>query len=395
MRRSRRFTPRLGAYVEHVRGDSPSGYLFKAIDRRQLPPGVDFNAPGRFRNYEAGMRASFNLFNGGRDVLARRMAETALRVQELDRRNIENALISSLIRTYYNTRAARDYIDIATESVATVESELKLMRVRYRAGGALKSDVLSLEVRLAQTREDVVRAENGHSLALASLADILGLDPDLRLAPTGEGDVPMEVPAEYEAGIPRALASRPELMKVREELLRSRMGIDSARAGYLPRVDARASYYMDDADAGFETSRDNWIAGIILNWDLYTGRSTDARVRKASHLLDEMRAADRKTVQSIRLDVKTAYLKLNEARARVAVTEAGVAQAEESLRLVRKQFEGGSATITRYLDAELARNRARLNAVAAFYDRQTAVADVGRAVGLWAEYAQGVLTDVH
>ena len=53
-----------------------------------------------------------------------------------------------------------------------------------------------------------------------------------------------------------------------------------------------------------------------------------------------------------------------------------------SLELVKIQYEGGSATITRYLEAELARNTARIRVTRAFYDRQQAVAEIGRAVGL-------------
>jgi outer membrane protein TolC len=141
----------------------------------------------------------------------------------------------------------------------------------------------------------------------------------------------------------------------------------------------------------FETSRANWTAGIILNWELFTGLSTKAKVKRKTGVLEEMLATDRKTTLTVQLDLKTAYLRLSEAKARVAVTEASVAQAEESLRLVKKEYEGGSATITRYLETELARNRARMRAAVAFYDQEKARAAVGRALGLWAEYAEGVL----
>ena len=104
-----------------------------------------------------------------------------------------------------------------------------------------------------------------------------------------------------------------------------------------------------------------------------------------------MLAADRKTTQSIQLDLKTAYLRLAEAKARCKVAMASIAQAEEALRLVRKQYEGGSVTITGYLDAELACNRARIRSTTAIYDKQKARAAVGRALGYWGTYAEGAL----
>ena len=63
--------------------------------------------------------------------------------------------------------------------MTTVETQLRIMQVRYEGGGALKSDILSLKVHLAQAKEDLVRAENNYSLSIAAVASLLGLDPGL------------------------------------------------------------------------------------------------------------------------------------------------------------------------------------------------------------------------
>lgn len=384
------FWPALSVYGEYLQGDAPSSYLFKTIDQRKLPPRVDFNGPGWFENYEVGLRARINLFNGGRDVLRRRIAETGLEIQELDRQSIENALVESVIHGYFQVLAARDYVATAGKSVDTVEEQKRVVQVRYDAGGALRSDLLSLEVRLAQAREELVRARNNHALSVAAFAVLLGLDPDAPLCLMEGSKVSRDFPEDYASGLAQALAHRPELKKVRAQVVQSRMALDMVRAEVLPSLDAQGRYYMDDPDLDFETSRDNWAAGVILNWDLFTGMSTPARVNKARGVLDEMLAADRKTTLSVQLDLKNAYLRLTEAEARVAVTRASVAQAKESLSLVKKEYEGGSATITRYLDAELALNRARILSRAAHYDRERAVAAVGRGIGRWAGVARDV-----
>ncbi len=380
------FWPAISVYSEYMEGEAPSAYLFKTIDQRSLPPRVNFNDPGPFENLEVGLRARLNLFRGGRDYLRKRMAETGRSIRELDRLSIRNGLASSVIHAYFNALAARDYIRIARESVETVQAQLRVMKVRFRAGGVLKSDVLSLEVRLAQAREELIRARNGYSLALASLANLMGLDPDTDLLLEEDGRVRQQLlPPDYGEGLRVAMARRPELEKARLAVIRSRMGIDAARGEYLPRVDARAHYYFDDEGTQFESDRANWTAGVTLDWDLFTGGSTGAAVREAEALLEEVLAADRKAALSVKLDLRSAYLALEEAEARIQVTRASVAQAEESLRLVRKQYEGGSATVTRYLDAELDRRRTEIRAITARYDREKARADVGRALGLWAE----------
>jgi outer membrane protein TolC len=377
------FYPRLGLYTEYLQGDAPSAYLFKTIDQRRLEPGVDFNDPGWFENYETGVTAGVNLFNGGRDDLQKQLAHTEISVSEFDRQGIENQLIATVTMAYYDALAARDFIQTAQASVATVESQLRIMNVRYQSGGALKSDILSLEVRLAQAQERRVQSQNQYQVALAALANILGLDFDQSFTIKDEPGQPAAIPDQYPDGLAYALEHRPELFKVREQLRQSRMAIDMSRSGYLPRVDFQTRYYVDDPDMSYDTDRDNWTAGIMINWDLFTGFSTAADQKKASAALAEMMAADRKTLLAVKFDVKRAYLNLFESEERLKVAQSTVAKAEESLKLVKQQYEGGSATITRYLEAELANNQARISAIAAFYDRQKALAEIGRAIGYW------------
>jgi len=386
------FWPRVTLSAEYLQGNAPSAYLFKTIDQRQLPPGVNFNDPGWFENFEVGLQGRLNLFRGGRDFLRKKMAETGLAIHQLGRLRVQNALVESVIRMYFNTLAAQDFIRIARQSVDTVSTELRIMKVRYGAGGTLKSDVLSLDVRLAQAREDLVRAENNRDLSKASMANLLGADPDTPIMILEEEQAPLDVPEHYASGLVYALANRAELEKARHQVVQSKIGLDMARAAYLPSLDAQARYYLDDSDFDFQTSRDNWTTAVMLNWDLFSGLGKRERVKYRKRILEEMLAADREAILSVQLDLKTAYLKFEEAKARLAVSKASVEQAEESLSLVKKQYEGGSATITRYLDAELARNRARIRSTAAFYDREKAKAAVGRALGYWGQYATGVLT---
>jgi len=383
------FWPVIGVYGEYLQGNAPSAYLFKTIDQRKLPPNTDFNNPGWFENYEVGIQGRWNLFNGGRDYLRKRMAETGLAVSRLDRETVQNGLVTSVIHAYYSVLAALKYVDISRDSAKTVKNELGMVSVRYEAGGALKSDVLSLKVALAQSREGLIRARNNHSLSVSSLANLLGLDPDTPITLAGEQQVPIKVPDLYEKALVMAMANRPELQKSRLQVVRSRMDLDVARSEYLPKLDAQMRTYFDDPGFDFDWDRKNWTAGVILNWDVFTGFRRQSHVDRARAVIKEMLAGDRKATLMVQLQLKGAYLKYAEAKARWDVSRASVAYSEESLRLVQKQYEGGSVTITRYLETELARNRSRLRATTAFYDREKSAAAIGRAMGFWGDYENG------
>jgi outer membrane protein len=381
------FWPTFGFYTEYMQGDAPSSYLFKTIDQRKLPPDVNFNDPGWFENYETGLNARINLFNSGKDYLALQMAKKEETIANLNRQVIENSLIAQVISTFYDTLAALEFISIARESVSTVAEQLRIMEVRFDGGGALKSDLLSLEVRLAQAKEQLLSSENRYNLTLATLSNLMGLDPALFSEQEGVLEKSfldsLSIPETYADGIVYALKNRPELARVRQQLIKSRIGLDSARAGYFPRLDLMARYYIADPNMKYNTDRENWIAALMFNWDFFTGFSTPAAIRNAETMMKEMLEADRNAVLGIRLDVKTAYLNFEEAQSRYQVAVSTVDSAEESLRLIKNHYLGGSVPVTRFLEAELDLNRAQIRAANAYYDRIKAASEIARAIGLW------------
>ena len=56
--------------------------------------------------------------------------------------------------------------------------------------------------------------------------------------------------------------------------------------------------------------------------------------------------------------------------------------AKETLSLIKIRYEGGSDSVTRYLESEVAWNRARISMAAAFYDKKIAQSEIARAMGI-------------
>jgi len=379
------FYPYLGFYTEYTAADAPSAYLFKTIDQRELPPDANFNDPGTLSNFETGIRTRWNLYRGGQDDLSRRMAGLGRDISTWDAREVENTLVSQVIQAYHDAEAARQFIDIAQESVDTVQKQMDLTQIRYEGGSVLKSDVLSLSVRLAQSREELVMSANRHQTTLNRLARLMGVSPEpqLRLKPAETRN--MDLPEDWLAGVAYSEKKRPARSRARDLVRLRRMDLDRARAAWLPAIDLEGRYYLDDENMAYSLDRDNWMVAVVLNYDIFTGFRREARSRQAEAALMEILAADRATDLSVKQEVKDAYLQLEAAKARLDVARSSVDAAQEGLNLVRQQYEGGAATITRYLEAELDLNRARIRAAAAHFDRESALAEIGRAIGYWSQ----------
>ncbi len=225
------FYPQVNVYTEYLQGDAPSAYLFKTIDSRKLPPDVNFNDPGWFENYESGISAGINLFNGGRDGLNREMAKTGVTISQFDRESIENQIMATAIGAYYDVLAAANFTTVARESVETTRSQLRIMQVRFESGGALKTDLLSLQVRMAETEEILLQSRNRQQLAKAALAEILGIEPEVPIGLAETKPSAVDIPGDPVSALDLALAHRPELASVRERLRQSKMAVDATRAG--------------------------------------------------------------------------------------------------------------------------------------------------------------------
>ncbi|GAB6905704.1 TolC family protein [Desulfosarcina cetonica] len=378
------FYPQVTLTTEYTQGDAPSAYLFKAIDQRKLPQAtVDFNHPGWFENYESGASLGINLFNGGRDTLNREIAKTGVTLSELDRNGIKNQVMATAIGTYYNILAAAKYTRVAQEALNTTQSQLDIMDVRYRSGAALKTDLLSLQVRMAESEELLLQSRNRHRLAQAALAELLGVEPDMPFAIAEDPAYAVQIPQDPASAEGYALLHRPELASAREKLRQSRMALDAARAGYLPRLDFMTRYYVDDPAMKYSTERDNWTAGLYLSWKIFDGFATHNERKEALAQLQEAMAGDRKALLAVKFDVKRSYFNLDEAEKRLKVATSNVKTADETFRLVKRQYEGGAANITRYLEAELAYNQARIRETTAYFDREKARAQIARAIGHW------------
>ncbi len=382
------FLPYLGFYSQYSRSNAPSSYLFKTIDQRLFKAGTDFNHPGLVDDYETGIHTEVNLYNGGKDRLARKIAQSTISISNIQHSVMKNKLAASVVAGYFNCLAAKDFIEIAHDSVGIAQEQLRVMKIRFDHGDVLKSDILSLQLRVAQAEENVVRAKIRLATAKANLAVVIGLEPDQVLLLVNEQKMPDLGINGYDEAVRVAVNNRPELKALKVQLESAALDIKKAGGEYLPVIKAAGKLYYNDPDMAYNSDRNNWALSLILNWDLFTGNSTKAKKNRAAAAMVELLEANKKIILQIKLEVHQATLQIVEATARQKTAVSQVMMAEESLALVKKQYQGGSSSVTRYLEAEQDFNNAKTSLTSASYDQQKAIAEIARATGILLEKMQ-------
>lgn len=379
------FMPKVDIYTDYIRGDSPSASLFTAIDQRELEPDTDFNNPGEFENFESGVRASMMLFNGGKDILERKAADDFLNAARAESKSVINSITADVMKGWFNILSAKRFTTIAEDSIETIQKQLEIMTIRFKGGSVLKSDILALKVRLAEAEEERIKNKSRISLAKATLAVLLGLSPEnTLLIDRSKNDF-----SSFEQYVTQSLkaksTTRPEIIQAEKMVLGTKKASNTAKRFYTPTIQLAGKYYLDDEEMRYSRERENWTLGVMMNLNLFSGMTNTAKKKKASANLISARQTKKKTELNVQLDIKKSTLMLEEAVARLKVSEKNKELAEESLMLVKKQYDGGAVSITRYLDAELAYSRAKSSLATVTFDKMVAIVETARANGLLAD----------
>jgi outer membrane protein len=371
------FWPRLQFQSSYTRTDNPMMVFGSILNQRAYPyppsASLNFNNVPEADDLNTRGMVTMPLYAGGRHKASREASKANTEAAREDDAAVRNALGFEVARGFHTALKTREFIRAAEADVNSFQTNVTLANKRLEGGTLLKTDVLDLEVRLAQARENLVRARNANALAIRTLRNLLGIQE-------GELEIVDSAPS---AAAPDSgdFSGRAEIAAARH---RERAAVEQARgakAGWLPRVSAFGSL---DFDYGrkFENGGGSYTVGGLLQWDLFDGNLTRAKVREARANVASAREAQRKVWLALDLEVEQARLELNGANERIAVTQQAVSQALESANLTRARFALGTALSTQLIDAETALVNTRVRRAEAEADQRIARAALRKAVGL-------------
>jgi outer membrane protein TolC len=151
-------------------------------------------------------------------------------------------------------------------------------------------------------------------------------------------------------------------------------------ANFLPSVALQAGW-QSDRESFTGDGGSSWVVGLAMKINLFEGTGKFARASEASAELRKAEAEKRKADDSIRLEVRRAYLDQEAAAERVEVARTAVEQARESHRITEARYEGGLSNVTELLRSQSALLDAEARYLGAVYGGRLAEARVELAVG--------------
>ncbi|MEZ5275965.1 MAG: TolC family protein [Opitutaceae bacterium] len=371
------YYPQVGLEASYMQTNTPMMAFGAILNQGVFSPAIDFNNPGQVDNLNVTGRVGYNLYSGGQRAAGKTAAEAGLKASEYDNQSTRDQLAFEVVNAYFNIIKAREVVASTQSAVAAFEENLKVARLKFEAGTFLKTEVLNLEVQLAQTRENLLAFQHQRDLAERVFLNLLGLqsnqgvtlaadDPSTRrLVP------PVAVDPEMRSDL-RAMQARTEAAEAQVRMVKGER---------MPTVNAFGTYQLDHGWR-LDGTGDSWMAGVAVNLNVFDGARTRGKIEEAEAQFNEAREGLRKMTLGVSLQVEQARLALSQARQRLDVTAKVIEQAEESAVLSRARFEQGVILSSDLINIETRLTEARMRRAIAVADERVAVAQLRRAYGL-------------
>jgi len=280
---------------------------------------------------------------------------------------------------FYQVLSAQQLREVAQDSVQAAQTQLRLAESTVAAGFAAPLDIYQARATLADAQVTLARATNDVDLARAALVTELGLPAGTPVQLTTPEGLPTS-PENLEELTQAALRQRPELTQVQYRREQVRAQLAQIRLEQQPIVNVQANY-SQDLTSGSVLSANGITFGAVVGLNIYNGGQTKAELEAARIQLEQLDTTARQLELGITLEVRQAYLGLQNALEQLIAAEEGLKAAEEALRIAQIRYENGEGIILEVDQARVQRTQAQTALTTARYQAQVSAAQLTFALG--------------
>lgn len=381
LREALRDNPRIRAAVVNARGAEARIAQAGAWDDPTV--GVEYFAtPVTSANpFKDGMETDYFIqqmipFPGKKSAMEA-AAEAGARMATKSASAIERRIVADVKIAYAMIYSAQQRLTVNAENREVLRQIVEIAREKYRVGSSTQADVLKAQVELSklENEEEVIEQE-----LLSAVAMMNGL----RSAPGGTAVGRLSappltaIPITLDSAAARALAMRPEILAMEEEVAMRDAELAAARRERLPDFMVRGMYkrMMDQTD--------QWAAMVGINvplapWSIgrTSGKVEENEALRSSsrHSLADMRNMTQAEVRSAYARATSAYERL--ARYRTAV----LPEAEDTYRSTMAAYQTDDADFLSLLDSYRMLQMLRMERLMVEAEYASSLASLEQAIG--------------
>lgn len=350
----------------------------------KMGPSVSVNFGGQTINiipdtgYDLQLTLKQLLTNFG--ILSKTIQATLLNLQqaELEEQRVRDDTVLDVQKAFYALQEAEGLYSVARENLKSQESHLQQSRHNFEVGIFPKFEVIRSEVSLAEAKQRLITVGNAVELAKASLKNLLAMNMEALIEIQKEENLP-PFDLAIETAQQQALLKRPEVAQMNLALKLGQTLIALAKGGQTPSLVLAGN--LDFKNETLMSKSTGWLGALIFSTTLWDGGLTRAKVAEAREGLRQIQFQADDLKRNISLQVKQAYLYVQESLQKMEVARKTVEQANEAYSIASVRYEAALSTNLELQDAQLALNSAKSVLISAQCTYFLAKAHLDRAMG--------------
>jgi adhesin transport system outer membrane protein len=338
-------------------GEARAGYL-PSVDLSATTGKTkrDFDTRERYSDSQAQISLTQTLFNGFRTSGQVNKLEGARLVRYYELLNSVETTAFEAIRAYEDVARERALVALARENYTKHQEVFSQIDQRVTSGVGRKVDLEQVAGRLALAETNLLtEASNLHDVTARYLR-VVGNLPASELTPSDFSNTVL--PPDIRAALQLAYQGNPSFHAAIKNISAAQADVNIERSGYYPKAELRARHNVNRNTNGFDERIDPSSTGnestieLALTYNLYSGGSTRAAIRRSLELVNEAKDLRDKACVDLR---QTTQIAFNDSQ-RISEQLVSLEQHRRSSDKVRiaygEQFKIGQRSLLDLLDAE-------------------------------------------
>lgn len=314
----------------------------------------DLSATSKGQSWDLTITQSLLRGRGPDTTLARlRQSRLDTEISLYELQGAAEALVSQIEKGYWDLILAERSLAIYQQSLIIAKDQVDEVKERIKVGALAESEAAAAEAEAASRYQQLVAAEGTRAKARLNLLRLVSLgegsDWQAPLTLTEAPELPEFAVDGVESHVAVGLGKRPDLNQARLQVQRGTLEVARTKNGLLPKLDLFISLGGSRFTDSFAKEDDRvenqtgYAGGLTLELP-FGNREAKALHAAAGWSLDQTSAAVTNLEQLVQVDVRSAYVDVEQALAQVKAADATRLLREKSQGVEQEKFRLGRST---------------------------------------------------
>ena len=305
------------------------------------------NDPAVTQNYATKIEVLQPLINVD-GLYGRQAAKSKMEAFQLQTERTGEYLALEVNKSFMQLQLAYKAVKVLEKANATADANLKLIENYFKQGILQKTDVLSVQVRVNEIKNQLQYAKSNVQNASDYLAFLLNEDN------TNKVYKPLEV-LDNTIAISSSNATlsgnRKDILAMDKSSEAYAKMYQSSKMNFLPTLNAFGSYELYD-DTLFGTNAQGYLVGAQLSWKVFDGYKSIGKMEKAKAEYQKAEVENQQYKSQSQLELNKTNRQLKDAENKVNLEKLALEQSQEAYRIRSNRFTQGLEKTTDLLQAE-------------------------------------------